>query len=399
VTGVPLVREPGSAVTARPPRRPTALPALAAAWSALAVLLGGWWWAAGGYPFGPADPQGGGTVLGALPAAAGPPLLIGAGALGVLVALVAVAGARRAAPGRPMAGGTRALVVATGALYGVVFVLLVPGLSLLVLAGYLMAALAPVVLLGALLAGAARSRLAAAVAAALVLAFAAAWASGIADGAVVSEWAAAFGAGLLRTAPRVLVLAFLAAGGVLWAGTGWGAARTGADGAAPRWTRPAEAARWGRVATVVAVLCPLPYTLIRATWLTPWPLGVPAGTDLAAVGAMRLQGLLLGGAALAGAVLTAGLVARWGEVWPRWVPGLRGRPVPVAAAAVPGTLVAVLLCSAAVPMAVLTLGSDEPWLQLVFPLPVWGPALGAATLAYVLRRRGERRRPGTIEGP
>ncbi len=142
--------------------------------------------------------------------------------------------------------------------------------------------------------------------------------------------------------------------------------------------------------------------LIRATWLTPWPLGLPAGMAADLVGPLRLQGLLLGGAALAGAVLTVGLIARWGEVWPRWMPGLGGRPVPVAAAAVPGAVVALLLCSASVPMAMMTVaaGTGDAWLQLVLPLPLWGAALGAATLAYVLRRRGDRSaRPGTIEGP
>jgi hypothetical protein len=194
-------------------------------------------------------------------------------------------------------------------------------------------------------------------------------------------------------------LLFLATGGALWLALGWSALRAGAGGGLPEWARPERAARWGRVATVVATLCALPYTLIRATWLTPWPLGLPAGADLSAEPMTRLQGLLLGGAALAGAVLTTGLIARWGEVWPRWMPGLRGRPVPVAAAVVPATLVTLVLASAAVSMVTMAVGADELWLLLAFPLPVWAPALGAATLAYALRRRGERTGPGTIEGP
>ena len=122
-------------------------------------------------------------------------------------------------------------------------------------------AFGPVVLMGTLLAGAPRSRLAAAVVAVLVLVAVAAWASGIADGPVVGRWAAAFGAGLLRTAPRMLVLLFLAAGGALWLAVGWAAARRTSGGAPAEWTRPEAAARWGRVATLVAVLCPLPYAL------------------------------------------------------------------------------------------------------------------------------------------
>jgi hypothetical protein len=385
--------------TGRGTRRTATSTLLAGAWSGLAVLLGMWWWATGGYPFGPADPQGGDTALGVLPAAAGPPLLVGAGALGVLVAVVALARARQLAAGRRVSGVTTVLVVGTGALYGVAFLLLAPGITLLAVTGYLVAALGPVVLLLTLLAGARRSWTAAAVAAVLVLVGVAAWVSGIAEPAVVGPWATEFGKGLARIAPRTLALLFLAAGGALWLAVGWGAVRSGSDGTPPEWTRPERAARWGRVATVVATLCALPYMLVRATWLTPWPLGLPAGLDLAADPQTRLQGLLLGGAALAGAVLTTGLVARWGEVWPRWMPGLRGRPVPLAAAVVPATLVTLALASAAVSMVMMGVRIGEPWMLLMFPLPVWAPALGVATLGYVLRRRGELAGPGTIEGP
>jgi hypothetical protein len=374
-------------------------PALAGVWSGLAALLGLIWWVAGSYPFGPADPQSQSTVLGALPPAAGPPLLVGAGIVGVLVAALALARSRRIEAGRPAAPGSGAVVVVAAAVFGIVFLLLVPGVSLLSLAGYLMAALGPVVLLGTLLAGARRSWLAAAVAAVLVLVGVAAWVSGFADGAVVGPWATELGAALLRTMPRMLALAFLGAGGALWLAAGWGVLRTGADGAPADWTRPERAARWGRIATIVATVCALPYPLIRATWLTPWPLGLPADVDLSAVPETRLQGLLLGGAGLAGAVLTTGLVARWGVVWPRWMPGLRGRRVPITAAVVPAALVTLLLASAAVSMVVLAVDAGQLWLLLAFPLPVWAPALGVATLGYALRRRGRPAGPGTIEGP
>ncbi|HZG90738.1 MAG TPA: hypothetical protein VEZ42_11045, partial [Pseudonocardia sp.] len=376
-------------------RRPaTPLLALAGTWSGLVTVLGLWWWIAGGYPFGPADPWGEGTALGVLPAAVGPPLLVGFGLVGLVVAVTAIGRARR----DPQPAGAVPVVV-TGVVHAVAFLLLAPGLSLLVLAGYLMAALGPVVLLATLLAGARRSRSAAVAATVLVLLGIAAWATGVAGGDVVAGWATAFTTGLAEQATRMLILLFLAAGGAVWAGLAWVSVRGSATGGPPAaWTRPAAAARWGRVATVIATLCALPYVLVRVTWLTPWPLGVPPGTEDAVVGAMRLQGLLLGGAALAGAVLTTGLVARWGEVWPRWMPGLRGRPVPVAAAVVPATLVAVLLSSAAVPMAVLAVELGELLMLLMFPLPVWGPALGIAALGYALRRTGDRERAGTIEG-
>lgn len=148
---------------------------------------------------------------------------------------------------------------------------------------------------------------------------------------------------------------------------------------------------------VIAAVRALPYGLVRLAWLTPWPLGGDAA-ELAAHPEMRLHGLLLGLAALAGAVLTTGLVAGWGEVWPRWLPVLRGRPVPVAAAVVPGTLVATLFTVAAIPFSAMAISSGMPEVLFYFPFPVWGPALGAAVLAYALRRRGDMAGPGTIDG-
>jgi hypothetical protein len=48
--------------------------------------------------------------------------------------------------------------------------------------------------------------------------------------------------------------------------------------------------------------------------------------------------------------------------------------------------------------AVLRRTQGQLWGLFVFPLPVWGPALGAAVLGYALRRRGNAVAPGTIEG-
>ncbi|PZA19183.1 hypothetical protein, partial [Modestobacter versicolor] len=153
--------------------------------------------------------------------------------------------------------------------------------------------------------------------------------------------------------------------------------------------------------TWTAVAGPLPYALVRMTWLTPWPLGMPEGGDLEP--AMRLFGLGLGFAALGGAVLTAGLVRPWGEVWPGWVPVLRGRPVPVAVPVLAGGLVAtVLLVSTPgmVALAVEGIGDEDPmgWLMLlVFPTLPWGLALAAAVTGYALRRRGTCRSCGRGE--
>jgi hypothetical protein len=210
-----------------------------------------------------------------------------------------------------------------------------------------------------------------------------AWLTGIADGDVLRRYLGVIGATVHLAGPSVLMVFFLG-GALVWGLLG---ARTALRGRAgrPAWTSPEAAARWGRVATVVAALCALPYGLLRMTWLTPWPFGMDPA-EFAAVPEMRLHGLLLGLAALAGAVLTTGLVARWGEVWPRWVPVVRGRPVPRAAAVVPGGVVAALFTVAAVPMMIMSIASGELWGLVVFPFVVWGPALGIAVLGYALRR-------------
>jgi hypothetical protein len=165
--------------------------------------------------------------------------------------------------------------------------------------------------------------------------------------------------------------------------------------------------RHRRVLTVVAALGPVPYALARATWLTPWPQF--AGPVQAMTPEIRLWGLLLGGAATLGAVLTVGLIRPWGEVFPRWMPGLAGRPVPVRVAAVPGGIVATLVTLAAAPMLVAMLAGDltageKVMSVLLFPFSVWGPALGLAVWGYVAHRArtrqiGSEMRPEPVEGP
>ncbi|MCP9957894.1 hypothetical protein [Streptomyces sudanensis] len=108
------------------------------------------------------------------------------------------------------------------------------------------------------------------------------------------------------------------------------------------------------------------------------------------------------------AFTAVGLVARWGEVFPGWVPFLRGRPVPVKAAVVPaaaGAVLLTLLWTVAVPvtevMDVTIRGGEVPsdypgraggWEAALFylcyaPLVLWGPLLGVLTVAYARRRR------------
>jgi hypothetical protein len=360
---------------ARARTRTSNLPLVAAAWSALTVALGLWWWVRPAhYPLtsDPDDPAG--TLLDVVPPAVVPPALVAAGVAGLVVALLARA-AR--APG---------LVVFTAVAWLLVFGLAVPGFRPLTLAGYLMAMFGPVVLFATVLAGAWRWRGGPVALGVFVLVGILGWATGIADGDVFTRYVTVIGTSLPLAVPSV-VMTFFLGGGLVWGGLGVRTALRGRTaGSPPAWMRPEAAARWGRVAVIVAVVCALPYGLLRLTWLTPWPYGM----DTAAFEAMpelRLHGLLLGLAALAGAVLTTGLVARWGEVWPRWMPVVRGRAVPPAAAVVPGGVVAALFTVAAAPMTIMAIASGDLWALVVFPFFVWGPALGIAVLGYALRRR------------
>jgi hypothetical protein len=169
----------------------------------------------------------------------------------------------------------------------------------------------------------------------------------------------------------------------------------------PRWMRPDNAARWGRWATVVAVSVPLGYAATRFAWAVGIPLGVSQKL-LDDLGNAVYAGAALGGLAVAGGLLTLGLVQRWGEVFPRWMLGLRGRRVPIALAVVPAAVVAVALASAGLMFVRFAVtgqfgdtfpgenGDIAAWLPEMF-WPLWAVALAAAAYAYWLRRRGRCR--------
>ena len=187
------------------------------------------------------------------------------------------------------------------------------------------------------------------------------------------------------------------------AGLAWGAAALGfarcTGRACPRCGR-ARAARWwrrswvARTSVPVAVAVPLLYAATRYAWAAGLPLGI---TD-AFWRDGRESGLWWAGAglatvAVAGAVLTVGLVRPWGERFPRWIPVLRGRAVP------PLLPVALALPVAALVTSV-GLGALRTHVAHGFPAegwgttapgllwPLWGVALAVAALAYHDRRAG-----------
>lgn len=164
-----------------------------------------------------------------------------------------------------------------------------------------------------------------------------------------------------------------------------------------RWATPESAAVWGRWAVLVAIVPPLLYAMDRWAWAA----GIPLGISQDFLDQMHRTGLVwagfgLGTFAFFGAVLTLGLVQNWGEIFPRWMLGLAGKRVPPMLAVVPSTLVAIFVLSAAVPIVEAATqiaensGASLGLLQGVImgAFPFWGLALGAATLAYHLRRRG-----------
>lgn len=317
----------------------------------------------------------------ALPPPAFAGLVFGATLLGLASALILLA---------PGVRGDPRLLVAAGAVQLAVFGVAVQGLSTIALAGYLIALALPLALV---LLGVQVVRRYPRLRVVVLLAVVAVAAWGVTTGTFAPARLRQLGANLVTgfanagdELPPSLLFTALAAG---WAVLlGHTLRRTAWLGRLSDWV-----VRHRRGITVIAALGPVPYVLARATWLTPWPqFGGPIEQMSPEI---RLWGVLLGGAALLGTVLTLGLIRPWGEVFPRWMPGLAGRPVPVAAAAVPGGAVATILCVTAVPMLVAMLAGDLPTTEkllslLVFPFGVWGPALALAVWGYARHRSGSR---------
>jgi hypothetical protein len=338
------------------PRWPGAVGYAAAAWAALYGVAALVWALTGdGFPFGRNDPNGDLSLLRNLPAGVGAPVFAGL-LLATAVAMLAMTGPRALRLGGPR----RRLLLGFGWAVAAALLVVVPDARLLALAGY-----APMLLLGAPFG----------------------WPP--VDYATVFTWP------LIN---QLLSLAggFLVARTVLaWQrGTSGACVACGRADAGGRLLAPASAARWGRWAAYVAAAIPVTYALTRFAWL----LGIPLGVSEEFLGWLWESGAVWAGAglgafAVAGAVLTLGLVQRWGEVVPRWIVGLAGRRVPVMLAVVPASLVSVLVTSAS--LGLLSsgdlLGEAGTGGLAVAPMllwPLWGAALATATLAYYLRRRG-----------
>ncbi|ONI68419.1 hypothetical protein BWI15_36105 [Kribbella sp. ALI-6-A] len=373
----------------RTSRLPVAVAALSLLYGVLGViwLLGADW-----YPFGPSTDGDKVTPLAFLPEQVGAGLVALLGVLGVPAALSHLRTGWTPTAYRPLLTFT--------AVEAIFFGLLAPSMSLVVIAGYLLVLVGVPVALGFVVAGALRQQTTRALLLVL-LGFAAAvqLTTGLFD------WKAfqGLGSGLASVPERVGSQPLFVFGAFLL-GAGWAVlgvralrnvrgrcARCGRPGA--RWTQPELARRWGFWATVVAALCPMPYALLRMTWLLPSPIGLGVqASDLEAQPGIRLFGLGLGLIALTSGIVTLGLIRPWGEIWPRWVPFLAGQPVALKAALIPAATAATLLLVGSVSLVPMLWVPEESLLTnvghlLLFPFPLWGASLALATAAYYYRRR------------
>jgi hypothetical protein len=332
---------------------------LAAGWAALAGALALTWTLAGGYPFGANDPGGELSLLQLLPPDVAAPIFAVAllATAGMLLAMATPAGLRLPrfllGFGWPVAG---------------VLLIVVPDVEVLAWTGY-----APMLIIG------------------------------LPFGWPPIDWAEVLGLEVPLKFLAVIGGLLIAAALLRWQRRAAGDCLTCGRGEQPAaWTSPQAAARWGRWAVYVAATIPVSYALTRFAWLAGIPLGM-SSQDLAE---LRESGAVWAGAGLGafacvGTVLTFGLIQRWGEVFPRWMIGLAGRRVPIRLAVIPATFVAIAVTAGSVGLLMSARGSDGLPLSNVAVLPMllwplWGAALGAATLAYHLRRRGRCPRCGRI---
>ncbi|MFG3339060.1 hypothetical protein [Glycomyces sp. NPDC048151] len=300
------------------------------------------------------------------------------------------------APAALLAAGLGGLLIARAkprlwpltALYAVVFGMLLTTISPISFAGYLAAFLIPIgaVTVPVLLARGAAARIATAFVIAAVLI--GLGVTGTVDYAAVGGFAKELGGTMAGLSGYLFTQVWTFAGGAIWAALTLQLVLTRREGEpAPACLAPENAAKWGRAAAWTAFACALPYGLVRMTWLTPWPwVGGPIDDDAAFPLEIRVWGLLLGFAALGGGVLCLGLTQKWGERWPFWMFAVKGRPVPPMVAIVPASIMAAMFTFMAVPTVALGIRQDALDIVWGFPFYIWGPALGAATLAYAIRR-------------
>jgi hypothetical protein len=163
----------------------------------------------------------------------------------------------------------------------------------------------------------------------------------------------------------------------------------------PAKTSPADERRWVAVATWLAIVAPLPYSLSRLLWAA----GVPVGIDGELLREFHSPGwgslyiLMLAALADATALLTHAVVRSRARNVPAWIPVLGGRRVrPRLVIATLLLLTGVLTWRGALHLSFVFHGFHIPddisgvphwslWAQAVL-VWIWAASLAAATLAY-----------------
>ncbi|WP_206791329.1 hypothetical protein [Amycolatopsis sp. MtRt-6] len=182
--------------------------------------------------------------------------------------------------------------------------------------------------------------------------------------------------------------------------SGWLRRELGDGPASPQ--RLARVTARTRFWTKIALEAPALYALTRVLMFFRVP-----GFDMFGFGEPILwAGLGLALSAAAGAWLTSGLIRPWGERFPRWIPLLRGRRVPIRLAVVPGLVVALMVATTAKDL-LLTFATEDSalaavtdWPLVTLPMllwPLWAFALAMATAGYGIRRRLSEAEPASAD--
>lgn len=169
--------------------------------------------------------------------------------------------------------------------------------------------------------------------------------------------------------------------------------------------------RWARIAAYTIPLTVLPSGIWRIAVVTFGfgDIGDQGRGDVPSWLPMQVYVIILTIVAELLAFTAIGLISTWGEVFPRWIPGLRGRRVPALAAVVPaaaGTAILTFMWTRSAVIVALGIIQGDPrpeelplhvhdWRGLLAiaayaPLLLWGPLLAAVTVAYWQRRHRTR---------
>ncbi|MBW6436859.1 hypothetical protein KZ829_24245 [Actinoplanes hulinensis] len=162
---------------------------------------------------------------------------------------------------------------------------------------------------------------------------------------------------------------------------------------------PGWARRWAYVAVALPVVG---WAVPHGLWVLGVPFGISEQTLRGADGDLSTAtGVAITVVPPLAGLLVLGLVQRWGQRFPRWVPGLGGRRVPRLLAVLPAGTVAITLATYGVlsfgVFAGQVLDGEQSWAQVrdgwatVATLLVflgWGVAVGVTTAGYVVATRG-----------